>query len=159
MLAFVTSCSRAPLLGFNAMKPNFAIVRSQFLSLLPSPLISHEHADCPTLTLPTSNRLCFVLLVVTGFAIQSLAAFLCFLFIACFASSLSILFAFCLLTLFSWMVFLCFDILFVSVDDYSLLPTAATCMNLLRLPAYRTKEQLRKKVLLAIRSGSGFALT
>ena len=39
------------------------------------------------------------------------------------------------------------------------LPTAATCMNLLKLPPYRTPEQMRAKLLLAIEEASGFALS
>ena len=43
--------------------------------------------------------------------------------------------------------------------DTARLPTAATCMNLLKLPPYRTKEQVQKKLLYAIKSGSGFDLS
>ena len=39
------------------------------------------------------------------------------------------------------------------------LPTSSTCMNLLKLPNYRSKELLRTKVLSAIESGAGFELT
>ena len=39
------------------------------------------------------------------------------------------------------------------------LPTSSTCMNLLKLPNYRNKELLRKKLLDAIESGAGFELT
>ena len=39
------------------------------------------------------------------------------------------------------------------------LPTSATCMNLLKLPNYRTKELLRAKLLYAIESGAGFELS
>ena len=39
------------------------------------------------------------------------------------------------------------------------LPTSATCMNLLKLPNYRSKELLRKKLMDAIESGAGFELT
>jgi len=39
------------------------------------------------------------------------------------------------------------------------LPTAGTCMNLLKLPEYSTVEMLREKLLYAIRSQSGFELT
>ena len=39
------------------------------------------------------------------------------------------------------------------------LPTAATCMNLLKLPPYRTPQQIREKLLLAIESGAGFDLS
>jgi ubiquitin-protein ligase E3 C len=39
------------------------------------------------------------------------------------------------------------------------LPTSSTCMNLLKLPNYRSKELLRKKLLDAIESGAGFELT
>lgn len=38
------------------------------------------------------------------------------------------------------------------------LPTAATCFNMLKLPAYDSKEVLRDKLLYAIRSKSGFEL-
>jgi ubiquitin-protein ligase E3 C len=39
------------------------------------------------------------------------------------------------------------------------LPTSATCMNLLKLPNYRNKNLLRKKLVAAIESGAGFELT
>jgi len=39
------------------------------------------------------------------------------------------------------------------------LPTAATCMNLLKLPQYDNKEMLREKLLYAISSNSGFELS
>lgn len=39
------------------------------------------------------------------------------------------------------------------------LPSAATCMNLLKLPVYRNREELRQKLLYAIDSHSGFELS
>ncbi|XP_045600772.2 ubiquitin-protein ligase E3C [Procambarus clarkii] len=39
------------------------------------------------------------------------------------------------------------------------LPTASTCMNLLKLPEYKTEHSLRDKLLYAITSGSGFELS
>ena len=39
------------------------------------------------------------------------------------------------------------------------LPTAATCFNVLKLPNYSTQKELEKKLLYAIRSGSGFNLS
>ena len=39
------------------------------------------------------------------------------------------------------------------------LPTSSTCMNLLRLPRYSTKQVLAKKLLYAIQSNQGFSLT
>lgn len=39
------------------------------------------------------------------------------------------------------------------------LPTAATCMNLLKLPLYGSIDVLREKLLYAIRSHSGFELS
>lgn len=39
------------------------------------------------------------------------------------------------------------------------LPTAATCMNLLKLPEYSSLEMLKEKLLYSIRSQSGFELT
>ncbi len=39
------------------------------------------------------------------------------------------------------------------------LPTAATCMNLLKLPPYPTSEQMRAKLLLAIQESAGFGLS
>ena len=39
------------------------------------------------------------------------------------------------------------------------LPTSATCMNLLKLPPYRSVEALRSKLLFAIHSASGFDLS
>ncbi|PKS11529.1 hypothetical protein jhhlp_003294 [Lomentospora prolificans] len=39
------------------------------------------------------------------------------------------------------------------------LPSASTCINLLKLPLYRSEEVLREKLLLAISSGAGFDLS
>jgi len=39
------------------------------------------------------------------------------------------------------------------------LPSAGTCMNLLKLPEYYSIDMLRDKLLYAIRSNSGFELT
>ncbi|KAG0696846.1 Ubiquitin-protein ligase E3C [Chionoecetes opilio] len=39
------------------------------------------------------------------------------------------------------------------------LPTASTCMNLLKLPEYKDEHTLRDKLLYAITSGSGFELS
>ena len=39
------------------------------------------------------------------------------------------------------------------------LPTAATCMNLLKLPPYESREALRDKLVYAIEAGSGFELS
>lgn len=38
------------------------------------------------------------------------------------------------------------------------LPTASTCMNLLKLPDYKNKEKLRSKLVYAITSNSGFEM-
>jgi hypothetical protein len=45
---------------------------------------------------------------------------------------------------------------FVDIDR---LPTASTCFNLLKLPPYKNKGNLRDKLLQAIRSGAGFDLS
>lgn len=39
------------------------------------------------------------------------------------------------------------------------LPTSSTCINLLKLPHYRDKELMRRKLLAAIESNAGFELT
>lgn len=39
------------------------------------------------------------------------------------------------------------------------LPTAATCMNLLKLPPYRSAQQIRDKLLYAAQNASGFGLS
>jgi len=39
------------------------------------------------------------------------------------------------------------------------LPTSSTCMNLLKLPKYTSKEMLREKLLYAIESAAGFELS
>ena len=39
------------------------------------------------------------------------------------------------------------------------LPTAATCMNLLKLPPYRNAAQIRSKLLFAIEEAAGFGLS
>ena len=43
--------------------------------------------------------------------------------------------------------------------DLSRLPTAATCMNLLKLPPYDSKTSLKEKLMYAVKSGSGFDLS
>jgi len=47
----------------------------------------------------------------------------------------------------------------LGVRDVERLPTASTCFNLLKLPPYRTKRQLREKLLYSINAGSGFELS
>lgn len=44
-------------------------------------------------------------------------------------------------------------------NDADRLPTAATCMNLLKLPAYSNKNTMREKLLLAINANAGFDLS
>jgi len=39
------------------------------------------------------------------------------------------------------------------------LPTSATCMNLLKLPNYGSRELLKTKLLYAIEAGAGFELS
>jgi ubiquitin-protein ligase E3 C len=39
------------------------------------------------------------------------------------------------------------------------LPSASTCMNILKLPLYHDKDTMRSKVLYAIQSGAGFELS
>jgi hypothetical protein len=48
---------------------------------------------------------------------------------------------------------------YLESKEMAKLPTAATCMNLLKLPKYFTKEQLQERLLYAIRSNSGFELS
>jgi len=47
----------------------------------------------------------------------------------------------------------------VQRDSEEALPTASTCMNLLKLPRYTTKSKLKEKLLYAISSNAGFELT
>ncbi|KAM7539297.1 hypothetical protein Aperf_G00000052337 [Anoplocephala perfoliata] len=42
------------------------------------------------------------------------------------------------------------------ISDTSHLPTSSTCSNLLKLPAYKSAEEMREKFLLAIESNAGF---
>ncbi|KII83229.1 hypothetical protein PLICRDRAFT_180633 [Plicaturopsis crispa FD-325 SS-3] len=44
-------------------------------------------------------------------------------------------------------------------NDESRLPTASTCVNLLKLPRYKSERVLRQKLLQAIHSGAGFDLS
>lgn len=44
-------------------------------------------------------------------------------------------------------------------DDSQRLPTSSTCVNLLKLPRYKSKEELQKKLLEAVRSDAGFELS
>lgn len=46
-----------------------------------------------------------------------------------------------------------------NAHDPSRLPTASTCVNLLKLPPYTNLETMRSKVLTAIQSNSGFHLS
>jgi ubiquitin-protein ligase E3 C len=46
-----------------------------------------------------------------------------------------------------------------SEDALDRLPTSATCMNLLKLPPYRSKDQLESKLLYAINADAGFDLS
>ncbi|XP_050216747.1 E3 ubiquitin-protein ligase UPL6 isoform X2 [Mercurialis annua] len=46
-----------------------------------------------------------------------------------------------------------------SEETLERLPTSATCMNLLKLPPYRSKEQLETKLLYAINAEAGFDLS
>ncbi|KAL1841883.1 hypothetical protein VTJ49DRAFT_6482 [Mycothermus thermophilus] len=43
--------------------------------------------------------------------------------------------------------------------DEDRLPSASTCVNLLKLPQYKSKEVLREKLLYAVTSGAGFDLS
>ncbi|EJD76452.1 ubiquitin protein ligase [Loa loa] len=45
------------------------------------------------------------------------------------------------------------------VHDVDKLPTAATCMNLLKLPLYDDVETLRRKLIYAVNCGAGFELS
>ena len=42
--------------------------------------------------------------------------------------------------------------------DTEKLPTASTCANLFKLPDYKNKELLRKKLMYAINANAGFDL-
>ena len=46
-----------------------------------------------------------------------------------------------------------------SSQDQDRLPSTSTCVNLLKLPQYRTKERLRDRLRYAIQSGAGFDLS
>ncbi|KAJ1551858.1 hypothetical protein HK405_013661 [Cladochytrium tenue] len=46
-----------------------------------------------------------------------------------------------------------------SSGDQDRLPTASTCVNLLKLPAYKEKENLRRKLIYAITYGAGFDMS
>jgi len=43
-------------------------------------------------------------------------------------------------------------------EDSDQLPSAHTCFNHLLLPAYKTKEKLKEKLLIAISNSEGFGL-
>jgi len=49
-----------------------------------------------------------------------------------------------------------FTIQYVENPDGEKLPTASTCFNILKLPKYSNKKKLKDKLLLAIKSNSGF---
>uniref|UniRef100_A0A182U6A9 HECT-type E3 ubiquitin transferase n=1 Tax=Anopheles melas TaxID=34690 RepID=A0A182U6A9_9DIPT len=46
-----------------------------------------------------------------------------------------------------------------NAGDTDRLPSASTCMNLLKLPAFEEEDVLREKLLYAIQSGAGFELS
>lgn len=46
-----------------------------------------------------------------------------------------------------------------SGDDQERLPSTSTCLNLLKLPRYKDRETLRKKILYAVNAGAGFDLS
>ena len=52
-----------------------------------------------------------------------------------------------------------FGIQCVSGEDEGRLPTASTCMNLLKLPDTRELSLMREKLLSAVHSGAGFELS
>lgn len=67
-------------------------------------------------------------------------------------------------------MFLCFSVLFLQElypafcihnggNDLERLPTASTCMNLLKLPEFCDEQLMRSKLLYAIESSSGFELS
>ncbi|XP_020590733.1 E3 ubiquitin-protein ligase UPL6 [Phalaenopsis equestris] len=47
----------------------------------------------------------------------------------------------------------------VAEEDLDRLPTTATCMNLLKLPPYKSIEQMRNKLIYAINADAGFDLS
>lgn len=47
----------------------------------------------------------------------------------------------------------------LTVGEAERLPSSATCMNLLKLPAYTRPEVLREKLLYAVTAGAGFELS
>ena len=47
----------------------------------------------------------------------------------------------------------------MATDEEGRLPTAATCMNLLKLPPYENVETLRERLTYAIEAGCGFELS
>ena len=51
-----------------------------------------------------------------------------------------------------------FTIQHVDNPDGEKLPTASTCFNVLKLPRYSNKNKMKEKLLLAIKSGTGFNL-
>jgi ubiquitin-protein ligase E3 C len=46
-----------------------------------------------------------------------------------------------------------------SSSDEGRIPTASTCVNLLKLPMYKSERALREKLLYAVNSGAGFDLS
>ncbi|KAJ3217295.1 hypothetical protein HDU67_008207 [Dinochytrium kinnereticum] len=46
-----------------------------------------------------------------------------------------------------------------SGDDSERLPTASTCVNLLKMPSYKSQEVMQAKLLYAVRFGAGFELS
>ena len=47
----------------------------------------------------------------------------------------------------------------LSARETDHLPSASTCMHLLKLPMFETKEEMREKLVYAIASGAGFELS
>ena len=44
-------------------------------------------------------------------------------------------------------------------DELDRLPTASTCMNLLKLPEFKDEDSLRQKLVYAVESEAGFELS
>ena len=136
LLMFVTSCSRPPLLGFRELHPSFCIQKV-------TPPLRHAPIS-PRIPAPS-----MVLSVLNPNFPQRGAG------IGLRIRKTRILAISCAFT--PWLV--SWQTSHNSEEADSRLPTASTCMNLLKLPCYNSVEACRERLLYAISAGAGFELS
>ena len=132
LLRFVTSCERAPPLGFKALHPSFQIMW--------------------VTGAPNKRTFCFVKTIL----------FLCDSCVVFYHPTIHDMYPTCVWTsqslhsLFFPTFFFFFRLFFFFLF---LVPSASTCFNTLKLPSYGSEKICREKLLMSIQSGAGFDLS